>query len=342
MAIKVGFNITAIDNNLNFISRGISNIGSYTKAQLLSGSYNGTAVGDLTYCTDVGNGSIVTWNGTEWSGTKAAVISGGTPLNPGNGYNYFIFVSPGTLSVNGSGPVEYLIVAGGGGGGTGTGGGGGAGGVLSGSVEITGPQNIVVGNGAIARPFSQAAQNGSPSKMGSLEAIGGGAGISGAPSGTINGASPGGSGGGGGIYPGYMEGSGGGGIGGQGNPGGYAAPGGAGGGGAGSPGPTSGAGGAGSLYPAYAAPLISPAIPSAVRPAFVTAVGGGYYGGGGAGNLNTPNLGGTGGGGPAAGDTGNPGVDYTGGGGGGRWSYNSSSNGGGGGKGIVIVRQLQE
>ena len=65
--------------------------------------------------------------------------TGGTQFEPGNGYQYIIFTSPGTLTVTDAGPglVDIIVVGGGGGGGNGEsaftndrygGGGGGAGG----------------------------------------------------------------------------------------------------------------------------------------------------------------------------------------------------------------------
>ena len=116
----------------------------------------------------------------------------------------------------------------------------------------------------------------------------------------------------------------------------------------------SGDGGAGQPFPAFASPLVGPAIPSPLQSAFNTAVGptGLYGGGGGGGQANTPGLptgqaqageGGPGGGadgGPPSGDSSNNGVSGTGGGGGGGGTLYGDRGyaGSSGGPGIVIVR----
>ena len=69
-------------------------------------------------------------------------------LEPGNGYKYHTFTSPGTFVVPQSGTVEILLVAGGGAGGYRIAGGGGAGGVLYGTTTlIIGTYNVTVGKG---------------------------------------------------------------------------------------------------------------------------------------------------------------------------------------------------
>lgn len=346
MAIKIS-NTTAIadDRTSDF---GYVNPGSYTAAQLEAKVITGSQ-GSFTFCSDAdGIGALVYWDvaSNSWAVPRPAVVSGGTPTGASLGYNYYVFTSPGTLTVSTPGTIEYLIVAGGGGGGTGTGGGGGGGGVLVGEMEVKGPQPVVVGAGATGQPYGVASQNGSDSSIGSVYAIGGGRGISGHPGGNINTASPGGSGGGGGNYS-AMNGSAGTGVSGQGNPGAYVTPGGGGGGGAGgtSPGsPANSAGGNGAPYPAYASPIVGPGVPSPLRPAFNAAVTpAGIYGGGGAGAAGPAAAsGGTGGGGPTDGRTNaQPGVAHTGGGGGGRWDYGGGPPAGGGGAGIVVVRTQQ-
>jgi len=66
MAIKIGGNTVIDDNRKGTFLR--ANFGSFTTAQLNGGSYNGSAVGDITYCSDHGSlGTIVTWDGSEWS-----------------------------------------------------------------------------------------------------------------------------------------------------------------------------------------------------------------------------------------------------------------------------------
>ena len=55
--------------------------------------------------------------------------TGGTMVTPGNGSTYHIFASNGSFVVEGSGTVEFLVIAGGGSGNNSSGGGG-AGGIL--------------------------------------------------------------------------------------------------------------------------------------------------------------------------------------------------------------------
>ena len=72
-------------------------------------------------------------------GNQSGPGGAGTALEPGNGYKYHIFTSPGNFVIaSGGGAVEYVLVGGGGGGGNNTGGnlgagGGGAGGYLEGT-----------------------------------------------------------------------------------------------------------------------------------------------------------------------------------------------------------------
>jgi len=62
-------------------------------------------------------------------------------ITPGNGYRYHVFTSPGTFTVsNGSGPIEYLVIAGGGSGGYDRAGGAGAGGMRSNSPGMPSPR----------------------------------------------------------------------------------------------------------------------------------------------------------------------------------------------------------
>ena len=287
-----------------------------------------------------------------------AFATGGTVtaagITPGNGYRYHVFTAPGTFTVSGGpGSVEYLVVAGGGSGGLGYGGGG-AGGLrtnvsgnpLAGSsmALAPGPYPVSVGSGA---PWPGTSQ-GSVSSFNSITSTGGGYGagnnIEGFPS------PPGGAGGsgGGGGYSGSANpgpgnnpptspsqgNPGGNGVG----PNGTAAMGGGGGGAGGAGGNAdqnvrAGDGGAGHPIPAFAAPLISPEIPSPIQPRWIPAVGptGLYAGGAGGGSTNSNNGNpGPGGGGTRIGSN-FPGVDYTGGGG---------SPAGNGGTGIVIIRYL--
>ena len=291
---------------------------------------------------DGGSGIVILWYEENPDANQKA--TGGTIVTA-LGYKYHIFTQPGTfLTTEPITNAEYLVVAGGGGGGTGTGGGGGAGGVLNNTTTLDGSYAVAVGDGAAERTHPNAAENGSPSQLGpGIVSTGGGRGISGAPGGTVNSASPGGSGGGGGRYS-TMIGSAGDGTPGQGNPGAdtpTSFTGGAGGGGSAGGGGTTANGGAGKLYPGFPSAVIGPAIPAPSRSDFINAVSNGYYGGGGAGNRSSGAPGGVGGGGsisPSPSQSGNPGVDYTGGGGAGGWDYSPSTIGGGGGKGIVIIR----
>jgi hypothetical protein len=116
-----------------------------------------------------------------------------------------------------------------------------------------------------------------------------------------------------------------------------------------------GNGGAGQPFPAFAAPLIAPDIPSPVRPNWTPEVGPtGLYGGGGGGSGSTyhaypsitPGSGGSGGGGngvaastTAGSPTAKNGLSFTGGGaGGGGQAGGAKPRGGTGGAGILIIR----
>lgn len=269
-------------------------------------------------------------------------------LEPGNGYKYHTFTSPGTLTVVGTGNFEVLIVGGGGAGAPGggaAGGGGGAGGLTY--IPLTsqpgGSYPVVVGSG-----LADDIPTGDPtypvaaraSSIFGNTADGGGAG-----SYNVD-AQAGGSGGGGGYNAsgGGTTGNGTGNSGGNGLDGAdpaYAGGGGGGAGAAGNPGSpeestTRSDGGDGLQYPQFEGTLIG--VP-ALAPL------NGYYAGGGGGGIRERDtadraVGGAGGGG--AGGTRSPvqnsgvsGVANSGGGGGG------SSNGpaeGAGGSGIVVVR----
>ena len=290
--------------------------------------------------------------------------SGGTEITSG-GYKYHVFTSPGTFTMSGgTKDLEYLVVAGGGGGGganashTGAGGGGGAGGLRQGTLPAVavGSYPVTVGTGGAGTNTQGTAGNNSV--FSTITAYGGGAGGSGRPQ-QAGGAGGSGGGGGGDESP-RSGGSASPGDGG--NPGGSSAgPSGdqaGGGGGAGSAGGSAvmnpgesrrgGAGGAGSPYPAYAGPIIAPAIPSTTQDAIGPT---GLYSGGGGGSTNQTPPGGHGGGpgGPGGGGRGNSplntqygrgedGVDGTGGGGGGANHQTSPRTGGDGGDGIVIIR----
>ena len=319
------------------------------------------------------------------------VTSGG--ITPGNGYRYHVFVSPGNLVVSQGGEIEIFAVASGGPGGSATQAtqvgycaGGGAGGIFyATSYPIQpGTHSITVGATGTT-PDAEMRQPGDNSTFvdvngpTTLTALGGGfgnyygyLGIPGALPESPQGG-PGGSSGGAGYgarppstvpagqptqNPGISNltnyGNHGGGVG--------ADFGGGGGGGAGGVGDDgqpddSGDGGAGQPFPAFAAPLIAPQIPSPVRTAWTTEVGptGLYGGGGGAGGSTNGSYpqhpagaGGVGGGGDGANantTAGSPaasnGLDYTGGGAGGAGNSGSQSpKGGVGGAGLVVVRYL--
>lgn len=299
-------------------------------------------------------------------------LTGGTTANPGNGYQYNVFFSPGVLECNlGSGTIDVFLVAGGGTTGDSLSGGGGAGGIVYATgVPISSGQSytVLVGAGGIApdasAPSATDGNNGAdttftsvPAPSTYLLAKGGGRG---AAYGSTN-VSPGGSGGGDSGQAASGSGTG---I--QpttpqplspiatsvtryGNPGGSKASSGnigGGGGGAGSAGfAPNGNGGNGQPFPQFAYPLIGPAVPGPLQSGLGAAVGptGLYGGGGGAGARDgyTAGQGGPGGGGDgynASPQGSSSGVDGTGGGGGsGSYPYSPGENGNGG-DGIVIVR----
>jgi len=370
MAIKIGGN-TAIDNNRKGVFARV-NFGSYTQAQLRSGSYNGSAVGDITYCSDLGSlGTIVTWDGSEWSGV-AITASGGFVSTPGNGYKYHVFTASGAFAVTqGEVAAEYLVVASGGGGSSRHGGGGGAGGGLhnipgvpgSGSAMTCAPGTYPVtvatsGGNPVSGPSSNDGYAGSDSIFAgpsTITADGGGAGTK-----TNNNCPRNVGGCGGSSHDGSCPRSGT--QGGDGGISGDASPGGNTSGGPGGNGKSYGTGFSGPLIGAI---MTANSVPSPEVSAFQTAVGptglyaggggGGQWGdgggpagagGGGMGGNGSPSIGpGTNGAaGPGGGGIGGvspsaraaaPGVKFTGGGGGGGGGTAAS---GSGGAGIVVIR----
>lgn len=275
----------------------------------------GSYVGNFASNNNIPTSGTISLN--NFYGGSSFGLSGGNIANgiaPGNGYVYHTFSSPGTLTVYGSGSVEYLVVAGGGNGyssWTGdAGGAGGAGGVRQGTTPI-GPGSYSVTVGGANNPSNLAF----PAPVGCTR---------GGPGGSTTGV-PGGSGGGGTGYNASR--GGGGGTAGQGNSGGTGAHQGTGGGGGGkSGGGGVGPGGSGAQYPQFYGPLIG--IPS-IAP-YNSYFGGG---GGGHGRWGPPAPGGAGGG----GNPGNKnGVNYLGGGGAG--GNNNYYGAGGGGSGLVVVR----
>ena len=292
-------------------------------------------------------------------------------IEPGNGYRYHVWTSPGNLTVQnapGSLNVEFLVVGGGGsGGGAGAGGHGGNGGGGGGGVKVgtalplqPGIYTITVG----AKDPTSPTRSGTPSSIthpAHTDMIGLGGGGGGAdPSDTVG--------------TGPTVGSGGGSWGGGGAPApgatgqpsqptdytstnyGYNGGGGAngpawaggGGGGAGSVGDTNpnnsnaGNGGNGQPLPAYTGPLLQAGVPTDRWPTFGPSVGPtGMYAGGGAGGAAAPNWGGNdGAGGPGGGGNINTnGADN--GSGGGAFSPNGADppgEQGWGGTGIVVIR----
>jgi len=312
--------------------------------------------------SDFGFGKRTTAAGPSFSATGGTKIPSATS---GNGYTYHVFLYPDNLILTEPRQVEYLVVAGGGAGGGpgGVGGGGGAGGYrtndpgapapIKGSPLTipSGTYPIAVGTGGPASSSTTIhAPDGNPSIFHTIASQGGGGGgINDTGGGAGN---PGGSGGGSG---GALGGPAPGGIGNspstsppQGRNGGLtpgndaSASGGGGAGGVGGNGdtPTGGAGGPGIAAPAFAAPLISSAIPAPIQPTWIPAVGPtGLYAGGGGGQGRPDYGGGPGPGGPGGGGKGGPsaanGVKYTGGGGGGSGGGQNA-----GGDGIVVIRYL--
>ena len=300
------------------------------------------------------------------SGVKA---TGGTAVEPGNGYVYHVFTSSGAIVSDTGGDIpgcDWLVVAGGGSGGPYFGGGGGAGGYRTRSPNAgplnsplaltltTTPTSITVGDGE----SSTGGARGANSSLGPISCTGGGGGEVGAGGGTTGGS--GGGGGptnGGGTHPGFAGNASPGYSPPQGNPGGtgyhlgdYTSGGGGGAGGAGSNAPNPGPGGPGGNgypNPDFAAPHVAPALTDAGIPGtevtlFTNAVGptGLYAGGGGGISGSADGTGGPGGG----GQTGTPngtivggGINYTGGGGSGMRPANGTHIRAGG-KGIVIIR----
>ena len=290
-------------------------------------------------------------SGAAGSGAGIVSASGGNQATAtgftNSGYKYHVFTSSGALTVtNGSGEIQFLVVAGGGGGGWGNGGGAGAGGLRTNDpavpapMKVTstvtlnpGPYTITVGSGGPSSPSPYPDRIGSDSSIGSLVVASGGGAGGPAPVGPPD------------LQP-YMDGGSGGGSephagstivstdplspnkqGHDGN----IYPGGSGGGGAGggSPGP---AGGAKCACPAFSSPIIHPGCP--MPAAWQTYVGAtGTYAGGGYGypnrdnSFNAPNIS------PNSGLDDYAGIVNT---GGGADSVSDSTRYGG--KGIVIIR----
>lgn len=274
------------------------------------------------YCDFVGN-------------TSTLNATGGTISYSGN-YKIHTFTGVGTSSFNilqGSGSVEYLIVAGGGGGGGRSSGGGGAGGLRTGAVNISSNQSVIVGGGGNGGSGvgTQGARGGN-SSFASIISLGGGGGSGD----ELYSGTSGGSGGGGKYGSAGAAGTTGQGFnGGSGTSNSWAAGGGGGAGGAGINGVQGKCGNGGIGF-------LSSITGTAT-----------YYAGGGGGGSHNPEpgygspcsrgLGGLGGGGaggiPGGANAGIAGTDGLGGGGGGGSTASSTGGAGGrGGSGIVILR----
>ena len=83
-------------------------------------------------------------------------------IQPGNGWTYHVFTTPGNFTVSsGSGTVQYVVIGGGGGGGNeDAGGGGGAGALITGSTTVNSPQGITIGLGGAGSNQPYPAPNG--------------------------------------------------------------------------------------------------------------------------------------------------------------------------------------
>ncbi len=119
---------------------------------------------------DVLGGFNVSVNMGDFSATGGTITESG-------GYKIHTFTSNDDFVPNGTGNIEYLIIAGGGGGGGNVGGGGGGGGFVSGSGSISaGTYSVVVGGGGAGGGGSNAGSNGSDSTFNGNTADGGGGG----------------------------------------------------------------------------------------------------------------------------------------------------------------------
>lgn len=281
-------------------------------------------------------------------GPFVSATGGNFVVEPGNGYKYHTFTSPGILTATSAGTIQVLVIAGGGGGGstpgqTVGGGGGGGGGYVTHTFSITpGSYPVGVGTSGVKNTTG-----GDSTFHTYLTAKGGGGGGFQGTAGKPGGCSGGGAGAtpanaGSALQPGtpqfFPEAAGRVQQGSNGSPGSIPLTSGGGGGGATTGAnsvPTGGGGGAGVQQPAFTGPLIG--IP-ALGPL------NGYFCGGGGGGKSplAPGSGGAGGlgGGGAGGRPPNnaavAGVQYSGGGGGGGWLDDAKP----GGQGIVIVRYL--
>lgn len=246
-------NVTGISENLLFPSNTGSLWVNNEKNQTVISLASNISIpldSSATFQLQVRSGSVtgpvlITSNVVTMIGYSSDnLLSGGT-LVQGDGFNYHVFTTSGTLQILKIGiarpNVQYLVVAGGGGAGYSPGaypGGGGAGGILTSNTTFSSLGNLTVQVGAGGTGETSP---GTPSYFGPLVAYGGGGGGEGRPGFTT--VYPGGSGGGLGIYTptAYFSAN----VVGQGYPG---APGG----GFPSPGKTTGSGGGGGGEAGYA------------------------------------------------------------------------------------------
>ena len=343
----------------------ISHAGSANTSRFLSGGSVGVGIGvttttgrDAVGAAGTVKGQIVynetdsvvqVYNGTGWdqlSNVPTTATGGDTTAGvaPGNGYQYHVFTSPGSLTVAGGEATADMLLVAGGGGGTGGmgsnnhgGGGGGAGGIAevvsmplpAGTYPVTVPTSRANGSGGNTGINAGHGQGGgnvtvASTPVGTITANGGGGGGSG-PSNA--GGDPGGSGGGGGSFGGTPGGSAtqpgtnpsplvtdygnaGGQAGDSSADASAAGGGGAGGSGQGTGEPNvAGNGGSGRNFSNYPYPLYSPIVPSPFQPEMGPVVGtNGTFGGGGGGGQGTSGSGGNAGsgGGGEGGVAGNP------------------------------------
>ena len=112
--------------------------------------------------SDIESKMAAVYDGTKWvQMTTKLSATGGTITTSGN-YTIHTFTSSGTLTVTGSGEVEYLVIAGGGSGGAQHGGGGGAGGyrTATGFSVSDGAYTITVGAGGASVAGDASPNNG--------------------------------------------------------------------------------------------------------------------------------------------------------------------------------------
>lgn len=147
---------------------------------MTSSSFPKITTDGLVLAYDFGNDRCQSAFRTPNSATGGVLVSEYT--RDGEVYVRHIFTSlvPSTFVPNQSMEVEYLVVGGGGGGGGIIASGGGGGGVVYGTMYISGPQDVVVGNGGKGgsgwNSLNQGGDRGQNSSFGNIVAYGGGGG----------------------------------------------------------------------------------------------------------------------------------------------------------------------